>query len=151
MTKQRPPLSFNRALTKIAALVGWDTAAILCNVAERTVRKWSDPDTDTHISLRDALRLDRAYQEAGGIGAPLFECYALRLEIEGGADASDVETLIEASSATAKEAGEAVAALIRASRPDATPRERLEAVKEAEDAIQALTVNINLIGTGGSQ
>ena len=37
-----------------------------------------------------------AYQRAGGIGAPMFECYALRLEVESGNTFVDLNALIAA-------------------------------------------------------
>ena len=54
MTKRREPLTYHRALTTIAALIGWDRAAAICGVGERTVRYWSDPDCETEIRLTDA-------------------------------------------------------------------------------------------------
>lgn len=146
MTKLRHPLTFHRALTRVAGVIGWDGAAEECGVAERTVRNWSDPDADAEISLRDALRLDIAYQRAGGRGAPLFECYALRLDTEGVRAHGDADSLVTASAATAKEAGEAVSALIHASRQSATEADRREARREAEEAIAALTKHITMLG-----
>lgn len=146
MTKARHPLTFHRALTRVAGMIGWDGAAEECGVADRTVRNWSDPDADAEISLRDALRLDIAYQRAGGRGAPLFECYALRLETEGVPVHADADDLVSASASTAKEAGEAVSALIHASRRSASMADRRDARREAEEAIVALTKHITMLG-----
>ena len=151
MTKQRPPVSFNRALTKIAALIGWDSAAAICNVAERTVRNWSDPDTDAEMSLRDALRLDTAYQKAGGVGAPLLNSYMLRLDIEIGAEDRCRHQLLAATAKSAGEAGEAVSALIKASNEDATNNDFRAAMIEAEEAVQALSGCIALIKSIGGR
>lgn len=150
MTKQRPPLTFNRALTRIADVLGWDGCAHICGTAERTVRNWSDPDTGSEISIRDALRLDVAFQKAGGVGAPMFECYTVQLEMDGMRRAGDLDALVTASAASAKEAGEAISALIHAARAGATDADVRRARIEGEEAITAITLNLNLLDQGGN-
>lgn len=137
MTKRRDPLTFERALTKIAGLIGWAAAAKIVRQAERTVRNWSDPDTSASITLDDALALDVAYRVAGGEGAPMFECYALRLDTDTLAARPSADALLKSTAAAAKEHGEAIAAVIAASRPGASAADFAIAERELEDSIHA--------------
>jgi hypothetical protein len=136
VTKRREPLTYHRALTKVAALLGWDVCAGLCGVTERAVRNWSDPDTDSEIRVIDAERLDRAYLNAGGDHAPFHRVFGLRLDIAGHETQAD---LTIAAARAAKETGEAVSAIVLAATPGATPAARRKAREEGEEAIDALT------------
>lgn len=136
MTKRREPLTFHSALTKVAALIGWDRCGAICGVTERAVRNWSDPDTESEIRMLDAERLDRAYLSAGGDHAPFHRVYSLRLEIaQREAAAAD---LIRTAAAAAKESGEAVSALIQAAARRGDAAAIRAARKEGEEAIAAL-------------
>ena len=136
MTKRRAPLTFHRALTQIAARIGWDHAGAICGVTDRTVRYWSDPDCETEIRLIDAERLDRAFLAAGGDHPPFHRVYAQRLELAAhDAAACDLSQL---AGRTARETGEAVAAMIAAAG-SASPATRRRAREEVAQAIEALT------------
>lgn len=143
MTKRREPLTFHSALTKVAALIGWDRCGAICGVTERAVRNWSDPDTESEIRMLDAERLDRAHLAAGGDHAPFHRVYSLRLEIAQREAAS--RDLMATAAHAAKEGGEAVQALILAAAPDATPEMRRTARKEGQEAIDALTESLAAI------
>lgn len=140
MTKLREPLTYQHTLTVIAARIGWDRCGAICGVNERSVRYWSDPDCETEIRLIDAERLDRAFLDHGGDHAPFHRLHALRLDIAGRA-VSNVD-LARAAGAAAKEAGEAVSAMIEATTPGASPAKRRDARREAQEAIAALTDGI---------
>ena len=44
MTKIREPLTYERTLTTIAQVIGWDRCAAICGVKSvEAVRRWSDP------------------------------------------------------------------------------------------------------------
>lgn len=146
MTKLRAPCSFENALAKIAGVIGWEAAARIAGQSERCVRNWSDPDTEAGIRLDAALKLDVAYRAAGGDGAPMFQCYALRLEAETEAACADSAALCQATALAAKEAGEAVSALVMASRPGASHSDRVVAARETEEALGALTSSLSLLG-----
>lgn len=137
MTKRREPLTYHRTLTTVAALIGWDRAAAICGVSERMVRYWSDPDCETEIRMIDAERLDRAYLGHGGDHAPFHRLFGLRLELAA-RDADDAVSLCHLAAAGAKEAGDAVSALITASA-DNSPAARRAAAKELQEAIDTLT------------
>lgn len=137
MTKLRRPMTPYRALSRIADVLGWDGCANVVEKSEWTVRKLSDPDTGRDISLQDAIRLDRAYRRAGGVGAPLFEAYAAALELGGnGADQRRAE-LVAASSIAVKETGEAISAALAAATTAEDPATRLRAINEVEEGMQA--------------
>lgn len=143
MTKRREPLTYHSALTAVAARIGWDRCAAICGVTERAVRYWSDPDCETEIRLLDAERLDRAFMSAGGDHAPFQRLYALRLEVAArDAIAQDLTNL---AGVTAKEAGEAVAALIDAASRSGCIETRRRARKEASEAIDVLTSGLAML------
>lgn len=142
MTKRRDPLTFHRALTKVAALIGWDSAAAICGVGERTVRYWSDPDCETEIRLIDAERLDRAFLAAGGTVAPFHQVYSLRLGIAAKDQEPARIDLVHIAAGAAKESGEAVSAMIAASGIDASPRAIKQAREEIEEAIAIMTTSL---------
>lgn len=151
MTKRREPITFHRALTIVAAHIGWDRCAAICGVTERAVRNWSDPDTDAEIRLIDARRLDQAYLEHGGAEPPFMQVYQLQLELAALSATDRSKCLSLAASAAAKEGGEAVAALIRASQPHAGAADRRAAEREAEEAIAALSKGLAILRTENSK
>lgn len=152
MTKRREPLTYHRALTTVAARIGWDTCAALCGVSERAVRYWSDPDCETEIGLLDAERLDRAYLERAIPGstpdyAPFHHTMAQRLDLaarEGG----QVASLAALAATSAKESGEAVTALIAASG-NASPQARRMAREELAQAIDAMQAGLAALDVAG--
>lgn len=148
MTKRRAPLTFELALTKIAALIGWDNAAAIVGQAERTVRNWSDPDTSARITLDSALALDVAYAAAGGEGSPMHECFTARLKAERAEACAGAEALARSAAETAKESGEANAALFAAIRPGATDTDLLLAERELEESISASTNTLATLRAG---
>ncbi|HEX8402261.1 MAG TPA: hypothetical protein VF628_11220 [Allosphingosinicella sp.] len=149
MTKVRPPLTFELALTRVAGLLGWDRSAEILGVAERTVRDWSDPDTvplaGRALCVEDCIHLDVAYRAAGGDGAPLLSCYALLFETELTTSA-DNGALVRHIARAAKETGEALAASVLASAPGATAADRELARREGEEAIGCITNIVTILG-----
>ena len=141
MTKLRPPVSVENALDRIAGVIGWPRVAAIARQAERTVRNWSDPDTQPPagraISLDLGLELDVAYRLAGGDGAPMLHCFATRLEIGTLAACPDAAALAAATSRAARESGEAIAAAIAASDPSAGLAALVLAEREIEQSIAA--------------
>lgn len=140
MTKRRDPITYENTLATVAASIGWDNCAGICGVGQRSIRNWSEPDTQAGIRMIDAERLDRAFLAAGGDHAPFHRLFALRLEIAS-REAADVD-VANAAALAAKETGEAVSALIRAASPGSNAAARRNAKREAEEAIEALTNGI---------
>lgn len=135
MTKRREPFTFHRALTVIAAQIGWDQCAQITGRTERQVRNWSDPDAASEISILDANRLDKAFLAAGGDHAPFGQVYNALLDI---AVAETDADLVMAAASAAKESGEAVSAMIEAATTR-SPSARRRARKEGEEALKSLT------------
>ncbi len=136
MTKRREPLTYHAALTTIAARIGWDQCGALCGVTDRTVRLWSDPDCETEIRLIDAERLDRAFIAAGGDYAPFHRLFALRIELAARDCSID---LVALAAETAKESGEAVAAMLELSGKAGCETALRNAKQEVQEAIDRLT------------
>lgn len=138
MTKARDPSTFEDAILRIVDRIGWAAAADAVGKGERVVRNWSDPDMDRQPTIDEAMALDAAYLSAGGGEPPLMAVYGRRLDRMVQAP-SDAAVLVRASQAAAVEAGQAIAALMAASQPGASPRDIAAADKETEEAIEALT------------
>ena len=136
----RAPLSLDAALARIAGLIpgSWEKMGELTARKERTVRNWGDPDTSEKIPIDCAIALDLAYREAGGDGAPIFECYAAKLDAAGMTHFADQIALGRHTADVIKEGGDAHAALVRAAQPGATGQDRATALREVEEAIEAL-------------
>lgn len=147
MTKFRPPLSIDAALSRIAGHLekGFDEMARIAKREVRTVRNWGDPDTPESIPVECAIALDLAYLAAGGTGAPIFEAYAHQLENAFAAQFADQQQLLRHAQIVAKETGEANAAIIGATQPSATEEDRRVAQTEIAQAIDALKASIPLL------
>ena len=139
MTIPRQPITFENALWQIAALLGWDGCAAVLGKSESQVRKLGTPGVEREISLRDALRLDAAFRAAGGDGAPLLECYAIKLDLKIPVEPAAPACMIVGAGRAAKESGEAVAAAIELAHNANDPRARVNACREIEEAITELT------------
>lgn len=145
MTKLRGPLTYDAALARIAGLVGWSAMATATDRADRTVRNWGDPDASESCPIECAELLDLAFQAAGGEGAPMFETYARRLDVARAERFADERQLSICTSTVAREAGEAVAALITASMPGGSERDRTHALREVEQLLNAASSTLPLL------
>ena len=148
MTKRREPLTYQLALTEIAARIGWDRAGAICGVTDRAVRYWSDPDCEREIRMIDAERLDRAFMEHGGDHAPFHRLMTLRLDL---AARETDSSLVELAASASKESGEAIGALLEFSaRPDC-PATRRRAAKELSEAIDTMTDGLAAVESAGTE
>lgn len=140
MTKHRAPLSFEQAIQRIAGQIpgGIDEMASIADRQPRTIRNWTDPDTPESIPLDVALRLDLAFQAAGGVGAPLWEAYTHHLEMAEVDAFATRHCLGRLAAETILEAGEATAALVLSSQPGSTPADVRNAQREVAEAIAKL-------------
>ncbi len=141
MTKLRDPMTPQSALLQIVALLGWDGAADAINREESAIRKYSDNDTARHLSFQDAIRLDIAFQKAGGAGWPLMAVYSARLKNNAPELIQGAPSFQQFVSQLAKESGEAMAAAIIA---QGTPKARKVAIKEVDELMTCLA-NFKLI------
>lgn len=134
MTKIREPLTPYWALNEIAKLIGWDGCADVVGKSESQLRKLGDHDTGRGLHYQDAIRLDAAYQSAGGKGAPLLECYAAKLGMA--AESQDEEgKLLDAVSNAVGECGEAFEATLKAL---GNIKNKSAAVREVGEAVGAV-------------
>ncbi len=147
MTIPRKPMTFANALSDIARVLGWDGCATVLEKSESHVRKLGAPDTEREISLRDAVRLDAAYRRAGGEGAPLLECYAIKLEMGAPLDLSTADCMLSGAGLAAKETGEAVAAAIALASDLSNPAARISAQREIEEAMNQLSRLLTRVST----
>lgn len=147
MTKVRAPLSIDAALARIAGQLvgGFEEMARVSGRCTRTVRNWGDPDTPEQVPVDCAIALDLAFIAAGGTGAPIFETYALKLELAEAAKFADRFELLRHAQRVARETGEANAAIIGAAQPSATDADRARALGEALEAIDALKHAVPLL------
>lgn len=147
MTKLRAPLTIDAALARIAGHLpgGFDEMAAITRRAVRTVRNWGDPDTAEQIPLDCAIALDLAFIAAGGDCAPLFETYALKLELGQVEHFACNIRLARHTAEVIREGGEAHAALVRATLPDASAADRQTALRETTEAIDILKRAIPLL------
>lgn len=144
MTLRREPLTYENTLLTVAKALGWDTVAGICGVSSRSARYWAEPECQKQIRMIDAERLDRAFVEGGGDHRPFHRLMTMRLDI---ADMVAKAAPVDLSSITAiaaKEAGEAISALIIAAQ-SGSPAAIRDAKREAEEAVHALQASLAAI------
>lgn len=159
MTKAREPMTYDAALVRIADRLGWDEMAKVTGRKERTVRNWADPDTGETCPVDCAELLDLAYRGAGGEGYPMADTMARRLELAATVAFADQAALSRTTERLVKEAGEAFAALIAASREGVcfatlqnARREVSEMADEATGALRKIDAMLGqLPGTASSR
>lgn len=151
--KPRPPLSVDAALARIAGQVpgGWAAMAARCARVEGTVRAWGDPDRGEQVPVDCAIVLDLLFMEQGGEGAPIFEAYALKLELDEVSRYADRFELHSLTIDVIREGGEAHAALVRACRPGSGNSERLAALREVTDAFETIKRVLPVLDTTGPE
>lgn len=139
MTRQRPPLSIDAAMSAIMVqLGGWPAVANAAGVkSARTCEKWgafdiADPDDPEarDIPMRAAVKLDMAYQAAGGIGAPIFEAYGDMVRSATAERFGNRHELQRETISFIRETHDAVPALLEAGLPDASAAEDANAQRE---------------------
>ncbi|TPG14384.1 hypothetical protein [Sphingomonas oligophenolica] len=134
MTQLRAPLTFADAMTRVAGAIGWPAAARIVGRSQRAVRYWSEPGCRTTPTIAQALALDAAFQAAGGDGAPFMETYAFLLDARLCERTACRRALVDELAIAAREGGEAIALGLSVSHSNASPRDTLRAVAEAEEA-----------------
>jgi len=149
MTKRRPPVSFEDAVTKIAGVLLWPEVSRILDRGERAARNLGDPDAQPAagdgITLNQARALDAAYRRAGGTYAPMLHAYALQLEAEVAAATADCTAIAMAGAEHAKEAGEAVQATVAASLPGASELILANAERQLEEDVASATHALGLV------
>ncbi|MCZ4341543.1 hypothetical protein O4H52_08020 [Sphingomonadaceae bacterium G21617-S1] len=137
MTKARAPLSIEQAIQRVVGELGDDGVEAATGHKPPVIRNMSDPDHPREISLKDAIALDVAFRNAGGVGLPFHQCFSHQLKIEAAATAADARALARQAAIAAKESGDANAALMLAMAPGATEADRAIARREVAESIAA--------------
>lgn len=145
MTKLRPPVSVENTLFKVIGLLGLDQAAGIAEHKAATLRKWSDHGKSNEITYKAAVRLDAACLALAGV-APFHETYQRLLEEAAEAVCADCIRLAAETATAAKEAGEAISALVLASSPGAPEALKIIAKRQAEEAVEAFLKILPLLG-----
>lgn len=147
MTKLRPPLTVEAAINRISGQLpgSVEQMAQICGRRPSTVRAWADPGRPEEIPIDCAIRLDRAYAEAGGQGFPLFEVYSHLVKSDAAEAFASKFSLLNVLHDCIREGGEAEAAIVRAALPEAGSIERRNAVQEVEQAIVALSKALTVL------
>jgi len=141
-------MSIDTALARIAGQFpnGYKDLARVVDRHEATVRAWGDADKpDQQMPLPAAIMLDIAYMREGGQGRPLFETYALQVEVEREKAFASETALAQRACVLIREGAQANEAVVLASLPFATPRDRVTAIKELQDVIREATSAIALL------
>jgi len=153
LQKRRAPLTIDAALARIAGQMGdWAEVAKAVDRSESLVRAWGDPDRRENIPLVDAVRLDLAYRDAGGVGSPFFETVAYLLDEQAIFRFADAIALGHLAAEVIRECGEASSLLVLAAQPGADRddyRETRAHVREAIDAYQRASVLLAALENGG--
>jgi hypothetical protein len=134
MTKTRAPLSFSLAITTVAGVIGWKTAARITRRSVRTIRHWSESDKHGSPSLEQAIALDRAYVAAGGAMAPILASYMLQMDVAAVDPVACRAALAEDIALLSRETGDAISHCIQALQPGSTPAEIYRAIAETQEA-----------------
>lgn len=140
MTLHRAPGSIDAALARIAGQLegGWAGVGRVVGKSESMARAWGHPGRREQIPMDDAIALDLAFQAAGGIGAPIFETYALQLDLACINRFADRAALGVHLASVIKESAEAESAMLSAILPDAGPAETRRALRELDEALVAM-------------
>lgn len=146
MTKVRQPLTPYRALCRIEEMLGWDGIAAILAKNIWHCRKLSDPDTGREISVQDAIRLDSAFQRAGGAGFPMMEAHFAQLAMM--ADRDVAAPLVAAMTKAVKENAEGIAAALALVDHADDPAARRTAIREVEESVEASLSLLFLIKQG---
>lgn len=142
MTRPRPALSIDAAIARVMAQLGsWAEVARVTGYAHpRQCEKWGafdiaeEGDIEARdIPMRAAVKLDIAFQAAGGTGAPILEAYADLVKVAASEAFGDKHELRRDSLDFMRETNEANLALLEAAEPDAGAAEKAIATKQVLD------------------
>lgn len=150
MTKHRPALTLGAALGRIRGQLpgGWHEMAAIADRSVSTVYAWDAPDGTESIPMDCAIKLDIAFQQAGGVGAPIYEVYAIRMKAAEAAAFAEQVTLTEHLAVVMKEGAEAEQAILLSTLPaDAADRAiaKRHARQQVEESIAAQTAALALL------
>jgi hypothetical protein len=138
MTIERDPDTFDAAVTTITDLIGCDGAALAVGKSASLVEKWSRPGTNRSPNVHQALALDAVYMMAGGTCAPMHDMHDRLLRREVGEGIACRRELAASIAEASEEMGDAIAAAVVLTQPNATYQQKQRAWREAEQALGAI-------------
>ncbi len=138
MTALRDPFTFADAMTRVRLVIGWKAARSIARVSDRTARAWSEEGSNRRPRVDVALRLDAAYQAAGGDGAPFLEAFGFQLDVTVQRQEACRAALAAELMVLLKEFGEAMSAAMLLTQPGTSPRDAHRAFAEAQQLGQLL-------------
>lgn len=145
VTKVRPPLTLEMALKRIGGVLSVEQMAAISRRSESQVRAWGDHDKPDSIPMDCAIALDVEYQKAGGVGAPIHDLYALRLDLARQSAFACQAAIAEATMTGVRETAEAIQAQIACTLPSADATDLDRAIRETEEAAASITKTLQLL------
>lgn len=136
MTKLRPPLSIEAALSDVIDAIGMDAAIAATGRTKHYLRGLSDPDKRERLTCADAIALDAAHHTALGT-RPIHDMMGLKLDARAADAESCVDRLFASTIEAMKESSEADVALFEATRPGASRATRQTAMRELVQSLNA--------------
>jgi len=139
VTKLRAPVSIENTLYRVLGELGIERAAEVTGKAESYLRALSDPDKRERLTVEEAVKLDLACAVAGDDTRPLYTTMGLLLEDAMARRYVCAVEIGRSAQLVAIEGAEAAAALFAAALdPTGDPKLRERALREAEEAHEAV-------------
>lgn len=145
MTKVREPVSIENTLMAVIGRMTIERAAEVTGRKPHYLLALTDPEKkDAVLNVVDLEALDLEAHAQWGEGFPLFEALGRRLDSSKAERFADQAAIAEIACRHAKEAGEASAAMIRASM-SSDPRVIRNALREAEESDAATDAAVAIL------
>lgn len=136
MTKERDPMSIEKALRDVIDAITMARAAEVTGRTPGYLREIADSDRRGDLTCRDAVALDAEHEALLGT-RPITDMLRTQLDARRPDLIAGTAALLEVTIEMVRESGDAHAALIAATVPGASPATRRIAVREV---LQALAV-----------
>lgn len=123
-------------MVNVILAIGVDASSAATGRTKNYLTDLSDPDKRPLLTCRDAVALDGAHDRIIG-GRPIHDMMGLMIDDCSPGALSCERQLFDATVEAIRESSEAHAALLEASRPDASPAKRRTAMRELVQAFSA--------------
>lgn len=138
MTKPREAVTIENTLYAVLGAISIERAAEVTGRAASYLRALTDPDKRERLTIEDAIALDLEYRAGGREGFPLLDTYDRIVRASADARFAEEHALGPLTHDFVKESGQASAALIAAMAPGAPVQVLETALREVEDADNAV-------------
>lgn len=136
MTVARDPLTIEDALYTVLGFLGAKRAAAVVGLSVDYLTSVSNPNTPYRLTFEDGIKLDLAYEAAGGpAGSPIRDTYLQLHDLHRAEQFADAAALSTIALEALREGSEAQIALFEAAQPGASPAKKAEAVREVQQAL----------------